>query len=346
LSPSDFILHDSGGNMKQLSSALTAYALLLASWCTVPASAQRPVHTYSIVAKDLATGQLGVAVQSHWFSVGPLVPWAEAGVGAVATQSFVEASYGPLGLELMRSGKTAEQALRALVAGDPHPEVRQVAFIDAKGGVAVHTGDKAIEAAGHRKGSNYSVQANLMLKPTVPDAMARAFERAKGDLTERLLAALDAAQAEGGDIRGSQSAAILVVSGKPSGRPWADRLVDLRVEDHPEPLKELRRLVQLGRAYQRMNAGDEAFARKDMEKATEEYGAAERMLPDSVTNGEVVFWHAVTLANAGKVEESLPLFRRAFRQDRNWIELVKRLPKAGQLPNDAKVIDRITTGSR
>jgi uncharacterized Ntn-hydrolase superfamily protein len=328
-----------------MNSTFISTALVLAICVATPAVAQRPVHTYSIVARDPATGQLGVAVQSHGFSVGPLVPWAEAGVGAVATQSFVEASYGPLGLDLMRAGKTAEEALRALVSGDAYPEVRQVAFVDARGGVAVHTGDKAIEAAGHRKGRNYSVQANLMLKPTVPDAMARAFERAKGDLTERLLAALDAAQAEGGDIRGSQSAAILVVSGKPSGRPWADRLVDLRVEDHREPLTELRRLVQLGRAYQRMNAGDEAIARKDMEKASEEYGAAGTMLPDSVTNGEIVFWHAVTLANAGKVQESLPLFRRAFRQDRNWAELVRRLPRAGQLPNDAKTIETILAAS-
>jgi uncharacterized Ntn-hydrolase superfamily protein len=322
----------------------TLALLLLAGW-VAPAAAQRPVHTYSIVARDPATGQLGVAVQSHWFSVGPIVPWAEAGVGAVATQSFVEPSYGPLGLELMRAGKRAEEALRALVAGDPHPEVRQVAFVDARGGVAVHTGSKAIEAAGHRTGKNYSVQANLMLKPTVPDAMARAFERAKGDLTERLLAALDAAQAEGGDIRGSQSAAILVVSGKPSGRPWADRLVDLRVEDHPQPLKELRRLVHLGRAYQRMNAGDEAMARNDIGRATEEYAAAGKMVADSQTNGEIVFWHAVTLANAGKVDASLPLFRRAFRQDSSWVELVRRLPKAGLLPDDGKLIERILAAS-
>jgi uncharacterized Ntn-hydrolase superfamily protein len=325
----------------------SAWAALLLLCPAAQAAAQRPVHTYSIVARDPATGQLGVAVQSHWFSVGPLVPWAEAGVGAVATQSFVEASYGPLGLELMRSGRTAEQALRALVAGDPHPEVRQVAFIDAAGRVAVHTGEKAIDAAGHRTGKNYSVQANLMLKSTVPDAMARAFEGAKGDLTERLLIALDAAQAEGGDIRGSQSAAILVVGGKPSGRgPWADRLIDLRVEDHPEPLQELRRLVNLARAYQHMNAGDEAMARNDMKEASQQYGRAERMVPDSATNGEFAFWHAVTLANAGKVDESLPLFRRAFAQDSNWVELVRRLPKAGQLPKDERLIQRIIAARR
>jgi uncharacterized Ntn-hydrolase superfamily protein len=325
---------------------LGATAAVVFSCCLpVPALAQRPVHTYSIVARDSATGELGVAVQSHWFSVGPIVPWAEAGVGAIATQSFVEPSYGPLGLALMKSGKTAEEALRALIAGDPAPEVRQVAFIDAAGRVAVHTGSKAIQGAGHRTGRNYSVQANLMLKETVPEAMARAFERGKGDLTERLLIALEAAQGEGGDIRGSQSAAILVVSGKPTGRTWADRLVDLRVEDHPKPLEELRRLVRLSRAYQRMNAGDEAVARKDMKKAAEEYAAAET-LPDSATNGEIVFWHAVTLVNAGKIEESLPLFRRAFAQDTNWAVLVPRLPKAGLLPDDPKLIRRIIATTR
>jgi uncharacterized Ntn-hydrolase superfamily protein len=321
----------------------TATYMVLATCFVTEAAGQRPVHTYSIVARDPATGQLGVAVQSHWFSVGSIVAWAEAGVGAVATQSFVEPSYGPLGLELMRAGKTAEEALRALIAGDANENVRQVAFVDAKGGVAVHTGAKAIEAAGHRKGQSYSVQANLMLKPTVPDAMARAYEKAKGDLTERLLIALEAAQAEGGDIRGSQSAAILVVSGKPSGKPWADRLFDLRVEDNPRPLEELRRLVNLARAYQHMNAGDEAMTRKDISGAVREYGLAERMAPDSVTNGEMVFWHAVTLAGVGKVDESLPLFRRAFRQDSNWVELVRRLPKAGLLPPDQKLIKTIVS---
>ena len=317
-----------------------AALLLLAA---APLTAQRPVHTYSIVARDSATGQLGVAVQSHWFSVGPIVPFAEAGVGAVATQSFVESSYGPLGLELLRTGKTAEEALRALLAGDANPEVRQVAIIDARGTVAAHTGDKAIEAAGHRKGRGYSVQANLMLKPTVPEAMARGFEASKGDLAERLLAALEAAQAEGGDIRGSQSAAIIVVNGRSTGRPWADRLFDLRVEDNKEPLKELRRLVHLARAYQHMNAGDEAVTRNDVATALKEYSTAQQMVPDSLTNGEMVFWHAVMLVTVGRVDESLPLFARAFAQDANWKELIKRLPRAGQLPNDPRVIQRILT---
>ena len=317
-----------------------AFSLLLLSGVTA-LPAQRPVHTYSIVARDSATGQLGVAVQSHWFSVGSLVTWAEAGVGAIATQSFIDPGYGALGLELLRRGKNADETLRALIAADPHPEVRQVAIVDAIGGVAAFTGDKSIEAFAHRKGRGYSTQANLMLKNTVPDAMARAYESAKGDLAERLLAALEAAQAEGGDIRGSQSAAILIVNGKSSGKPWADKVMDLRVEDNKQPLVELRRLVNLARAYAHMNAGDDAVTTNDLEKATKEYAAAEAMVADSLTNGEMVFWHAVLLANTGKVEESLPLFQRAFKQDKNWAELVKRLPRAGQLPNDRKLIDRI-----
>ena len=318
---------------------VAAGALLLAAAPGV--SAQQPVNTYSIVAYDSATGELGVAVQSHWFSVGPLVPWAEAGVGAVATQTFIEASYGPLGLELMRAGRSATQTLAALVAGDPHPEVRQVAMIDARGDVATHTGSAAIEAAGHRIGRHYSVQANMMLSPTVPDAMARAFESTSGDLAARMLAALQAAQREGGDIRGMQSAALLVVSGQPTGMPWVDRIFDLRIEDHPRPVDELARLLHLARAYRHMNAGDAALTEGDVALALREYATAEAMLPDSATNGEMVFWHAVTLANLGRVEESLPYFRRAYAEDANWRELVRRLPAAGQLPDDPAVLRRI-----
>lgn len=318
---------------------------LFAALCVAtPLAAQRPVHTYSIVARDPATGDLGVAVQSHWFSVGALVPWAEAGVGAVATQSFIDVSYGPLGLAMLRAGRTAEEALRGLVTADAHPEVRQVAIVDARGNVAVHTGALAIAEAGHRKGAGYSVQANMMLPATVPAAMARAFESTRGDLAERLLAALEAAQAEGGDIRGRQSAAILVVSGTPTGKPWLDRLFDLRVEDHPEPVVELRRLVHLARAYQHMNAGDEAVTTGDIEGALREYSTAAAMVPDAATNGEMVFWHAVALVMAGRVDASIPLFRRAYAVDPNWRELVRRLPKAGQLPDDPALIQRLTAG--
>src|ERR1700704_3702716 len=298
----------------------------------------RPVHTFSIVARDPVTGELGVAVQSHWFSVGSIVPWAEAGVGAVATQSFVDPSYGKLGLELMRTGKSGPEALRSLLAGDDGREVRQVAMIDAQGRVDAWTGKNDIYAAGHFVGKDFSVQANLMANDKVWPAMAHAFENTKGDLAERMLAALDAAQAVGGDIRGRQSAAIIVVTGKPTGQAWKDRTFDLRVDDSTEPLVELRRLVTLQRAYNHMNAGDLAVEKKDNEGALREYSAAEKLVPDSA---EMIYWHAVALVNMGKVDESLPLFRKVFAMDKNWAILTPRLPKSGLLPDDPKLIARI-----
>ena len=303
-----------------------------------PPRPTRPVHTFSIVARDPATGELGVAVQSHWFSVGSIVAWAEAGVGAVATQSFVDPSYGPLGLSLMRTGKSGPDALKSLLAGDEGRDVRQVAMIDAQGRVDAWTGKNDIQAAGHHVGKDYSVQANLMLNDKIWPAMAKAFESTKGDLADRMMAALDAAQAAGGDIRGRQSAAIIVVTGKPTGLPWKDRTFDLRVDDSPEPLRELRRLITLQRAYNHMNAGDLAVEKKDNEGALREYGAAEKLVPD---NAEMIYWHAVALVNMGRVDESLPLFKRVFTMDRNWIELTPRLPKSGLLPDDPKLIERI-----
>ncbi len=300
----------------------------------------RSVHTFSIVARDPATGELGVAVQSHWFAVGSIVPWAEAGVGAVATQSFVDPSYGKLGLDLMRVGRSAPDALKALLAGDDGRDVRQVAMIDAQGRVAAHTGTKDIQAAGHIVGKDYSVQANLMLNDRVWPAMAHAFESAKGDLAERMLDALEAAQSVGGDIRGKQSAALIVVTGQPTGRPWVDRIFDLRVDDSPDPLKELRRLVTLQRAYNHMNAGDLAVEKKDNEGALREYGAAEKLAPD---NAEMIYWHAVALVNMGRVDESLPLFRRVFATDQNWRTLTPRLAKSGLIPDDPKLIQRIVS---
>ncbi|MDX1454756.1 MAG: DUF1028 domain-containing protein [Gammaproteobacteria bacterium] len=304
----------------------------------------RPVNTYSIVARDPETGQLGVAVQSHWFSVGQLVPWAEAGVGAVATQSFVEPAYGPLGLELMRNGRSAEQALQALVSTDPGEAVRQVAMIDAKGTVAAHTGSLAIEAAGHQLGSNYSVQANLMDQPTVWPAMAKAFESTQGDLADRLLAALVAAQDEGGDIRGKQSAAILVVAGESTGAPWKDRLFDLRVEDHPEPVKELSRLVTLQRAYNALNHGDEAVAAGTIDLALDYYQQALSIVPDEATNGEAAFWVGITLVSIDREADAMPYLRRANAQDPRWAELLARLPASNLLPDDDALIERLTRG--
>jgi len=281
---------------------------------------------------------MGVAVQSHWFSVGPLVPWAEAGVGAVATQSFVDPAYGPLGLELMRAGKSAPQALASLLASDAAPQVRQVAMIDAKGNVAAHTGAKCIPAAGHTTGEQFSVEANLMLNDLVWPAMAKAYRETKGDLADRMVAALDAGQAAGGDIRGRQSAAIIVVKGISTGQPWKDRKMDLRVEDSPEPLKELRRLVGVQRAYEHENAGDLAVEKNDVEGALREYSTAERMLPDNI---EMKYWHAVALVNVGRLDESLPIFKAVFTADPNWIELTRRLPKVDLLHVDDKGMKKI-----
>jgi len=301
-------------------------------------NSDRLIHTYSIVARDSATGQLGVAVQSHWFSVGPLVPWVEAGVGAVATQSFVEVSYGPLGLAIMKAGKSAPQALKALLEIDQNREVRQVAMVDNQGRVAAFTGKSCIHEAGHFVGDQFSVQANLMLKNTVWEAMAEAYQSTQGDLIDRLVASLEAAEKEGGDIRGRQSASIIVVRGKPTGQSWRDRIIDLRVEDHPNPVIELKRLVKVHRAYEHMNKGDEYMAHNDVESALKEYSAAEQLTPE---NMEMVFWHAVTLASLDRVEESLPLFKKVFTADYNWATLLPRLPKSGLLPDKPELIKEI-----
>lgn len=298
----------------------------------------RPVHTYSIVARDAETGQLGAAVQSHWFSVGADVIWAEPGVGAVATQSFVDPSYGPLGLQLMRGGKSAEQALTALLAADAHENVRQVGMVDANGAVANHTGDKAIVEFCDLTGDGFAVQANLMWKPTVCSAMFDAYQDAQGDLADRLLVALEAAQREGGDIRGRQSVALLVVSGDVSEPAWGGRIFDLRIEDHAEPLVEMRRLLTMARAYRLMNEGDEHMTNGDVENAVRAYSSAEKLVPDS---HEMIFWHAATLAAAGRVDEALPLFSKAFGMWPLWRELVQRLPASDLLPDDPELMARI-----
>ena len=216
----------------------------------------------------------------------------------------------------MKSGLSAEQALEALVLVDEGRDVRQVAFVDARGRVAAHTGAGCIEAAGHHVGEGYSVQANMMLNDTVVTAMSKAFESTEGDLADRLMAALEAAQAAGGDIRGKQSAAMLIVKGDSTGRPWADRVLELRIEDHPSPITELKRLLNVHRAYEHMNAGDVAVEHQDLELAMAEYGRAAELLPGSV---EVQYWAAVTLATNGKLEQALPMFRSVFVADPNWI---------------------------
>ncbi|TGE19999.1 DUF1028 domain-containing protein [Hymenobacter elongatus] len=296
-------------------------------------------HTFSIVARDPATGDMAVAVQSHWFSVGTAVSWGEAGVGVVATQSFVNKSFGTRGLALLKSGKTAQQALDELLATDEGRDVRQVAIVDARGNVATHTGNKCVDMAGHQKGSQFSVQANMMLTDKVWPAMAKAYEQnARLPFAERVLSALEAAQAAGGDIRGKQSAALLVVRGQATAAPWDDRLIDLRVDDSAAPLPELARLLRLTRAYDHMNAGDLAVEKNDMTRAIEEYQAAEKMFPQNL---EMQYWHAISLANKQQLPAALALLKPIFRQEPNWRTLTERLPKVGLLTVSAAELQQI-----
>ncbi|MCU0861989.1 MAG: DUF1028 domain-containing protein [Methanomassiliicoccales archaeon] len=298
----------------------------------------RLTHTYSIVARDPETGEMGVAVQSHWFSVGSVVTWALAGVGAVATQALTNPAYGPDGLGLMREGASANDALKALLSRDGGRAVRQVAMVDAKGGVAAHTGSRCIPEAGHIAATDFSVQANMMITDEVWPSMAKRFSQWRGSLAERMMAALEAGEEAGGDIRGRQSAALLVVRGASTGRPWEDNLVDLRVDDHREPLEELKRLLKVHRAYQHMNMGDEAMEKEDMPLALRHYSLAERMFP---RNLEMRFWHAVTLANNGRLEDALPIFRKVFEKDEDWRELASRLVGVGMLKVDIEQLERI-----
>lgn len=295
-------------------------------------------HTYSIVARDAVTGEMGVAVQSHYFSVGPIVPWAEAGVGVVATQSLVLVDYGPNGLNLMRSGMTAQEALDSLVRADAHNEGRQVAMIDARGNVAAYTGPKCIPDAGNQKGDQFSVQANLMANANVWPAMATAFQNAQGDLAERMMQALEAGEKAGGDIRGQQSAAMVIVKAQSTGKPWADRVIDLRVEDSTEPLKELRRLIRLRRAYNLEDQGDTFISEKKPEEAMKAYEAAAKLAPDVV---ELQFWAAISMYTNDRKDEALKLFRTVFSRERQWVDLVPRLAKAGLFPDDPKQIEEV-----
>ena len=301
-------------------------------------SSMRPISTYSIVALDKTTGELGVAVQSHWFSVGFLVPWVKAGVGAVATQSFVKVDYGPDGLQLMESGITAVDALKTLTSKDEGEAVRQVGMIDIKGNVAAHTGSRCIKYAGHIIGKNYSVQANMMANGTVPKAMAVAFEKTKGDLADRMMAALEAAEAEGGDIRGKQSAAMVIVSGEPSGVDWKDTKLSLRIEDHPTPLIELKRLIRVHRAYQHANMGDHYMEIEEIDNALIEYSKAAEYYPE---NAELPYWSAIALANGGRLEEALPVFQSVFERNPDLRTMTPRLVKSGLLPDDENLINKI-----
>lgn len=296
-------------------------------------------HTFSIVARDEKTGEMAVAVQSHWFSVGTVVSWGEAGVGIVATQSFVNKSFGIRGLDLLRRGLNAAEALEILLKDDEGREVRQVAIIDTNGNVATHTGKNCIQYASHIQGKQFSVQANMMLGNEVCQAMSKAFEGSAGKpLSERMMLAIEAAQGAGGDVRGKQSAALLVVPAKSAGKPWDERTVDLRVDDHKEPVKELRRLLTVHTAYEHMNAGDLAIEKNDMPKAMEEYQSAMKLMPGNL---EMQYWTAITLANNKQVDKAIPILKKVFAADRNWKTLTRRLPSVNLLTVTETDLQRI-----
>lgn len=319
--------------------AMICMATLSTTKAQVYKSEEPLAHTYSIVARDAKTGEMAVGVQSHWFSVGTSVPWAEAGVGVVATQSFTNKSFGPRGLALLKEGKLPEQALAILLADDPGKEVRQVAILDAQGRVAVHTGKQCVRYAGHTTGQNFSVQANMMLTDKVWPAMAKSFERSEGQpLAERVLLAMQVAEREGGDIRGRQSAAMVVVPAKATGQIWNDKTIDLRVDDHAKPLDELARLLKVYRAYEHMNKGDLAVEKGQMQQAMQEYGKAEAMFPENL---EMKYWHAITLANNKQVEEATKLLREVYKKDDNWRELTSRLPEVGLLTVSKKDLEKL-----
>ena len=305
------------------------------------ASAFRPselAHTYSIVAVDPETGEMGGAVQSHWFSVGSTVIWGEPGVGVVATQSLVRIDYGPLGLEAMAKGEAPAAALARLAAADEGRAVRQVAMVDTKGRVAAHTGKSCIQHACDLQGEGVSVQANLMLKDTVCTAMLKAYRETKGPLAERLLAALKAAEAEGGDLRGRQSASILVVKTDKPKKPWEGVVMDLRVEDHSEPVAELARLIHVHRAYERMNESDVALEHGETQRALKLSQEAVAMLPGQL---EPRFWQAFNLIKLGKTDEGLAIWKDIMKADPNWKVLPERLVQCGLLDRDEALLKKV-----
>ena len=329
--------------MRYLRLSLRSLALAVFVGVLAPAPAARaelPLNTYSIVARDPRTGDFGVAVQSHWFQVGPLAAWAEAGVGAVATQALTNPAYGPEGLALMREGKSAQEALDLLLERDPKRHNRQVAFVDAKGRVAQWTGEKCLPAAGGSRGEGFATQANLMATDKVWPAMAAAYREADGPLAERLLAALVAAERSGGDLRGAQSAALLIVPAKATGKPWEDVSMSLRVADHPQPVQELARLLRLRRAYDAWAAADTLLAAGKKEQARKGFELA-NMLSDG--SSELIFWGAVSRYQAGDREEALAALGDLFRRDGRWRELLRRLPDGAVLSSeDAAAILKAT----
>jgi uncharacterized Ntn-hydrolase superfamily protein len=290
--------------------------------------------TYSLVARDPATGELGVAVQSHWFSVGSIVTWARAGIGAVATQSIAEPAYGPRLLERLGAGEVPAAALAEELASDPLARFRQVAVVDHQARIAVHTGEGCMAFAGHAEGEGFSAQANMMSSERVWPAMARAFSSAEGTLDRRLLAALDAGEAAGGDVRGRQSAALLVVP--PEGDPWR-ATAELRVEDSPEPLIELRRLLDLKDAYALADRADTLAGEGRATEAAVLYAGAAAAAPD---NAELAFWAGLGIAATGDVDSGAERVREAIAASPGLGELLDRLePEIA--PSAAAVRERL-----
>jgi uncharacterized Ntn-hydrolase superfamily protein len=277
--------------------------------------------TYSIVARHAETGELGVAVQSHWFSVGSIVSFARASVGAVATQSIAEPAYGPRLLDALADGEPPDLALERLLAADEQARFRQVAVVDSAGAVAVHTGDGCMAHAGDARGEGFSAQANLMASPRVWPAMAEALEGAEGPLARRLLAALDAGEGAGGDVRGRQSAALLVVPAE--GESW-QRSVDLRVEDHADPLGELERLLNLHEAYELADKADGLVGEGRHEEASALYRRAAEAAPG---NAELRFWAGLALAQGGDVEAGADRVRGVIAEQGGWRDLLARLDR-------------------
>ncbi len=300
------------------------------------AHSDRLAATYSIVARDAQTGELGVAVQSNYFAVGTDVSWAAAGVGAVATQAIVEVAYGPKGLELLGRGASAQDALDELVAQDPLAALRQVAIVDASGRAAAHTGGACVSACGHVVAAGYSVQGNMLASDAVWQAMGPAFEAAEGDLAERLMRVLEAAERAGGDLRGRQSAALLVVSGERPANYWEGQSFDLHVEDHPRPLEELRRLLTLRRAYALFNQARSTFGAGDLDGALALVARARKLHPGDV---QFSFWTGVALANCGRPEQARQWFAEAFRESDVWRELGRRLCEAGLYTGDPGLLE-------
>jgi uncharacterized Ntn-hydrolase superfamily protein len=288
----------------------------------------RPLGTFSIAAIDPAEGQMGVAVQSHWFSAGSIVGWAEPGVGVVAIQAALDATYGRLGLAMMKAGKTPQQTLKALLAADPTSEVKQTAILGIQGRVAAHTGVECIPEAGHTVDEGCSAQANIMRNREVWPAILTAFRDSKGKpFAYRLMEALEAGQAAGGDIRGMQSSAMLIVKIHPDEVRWKEKILDLRVEDHPEPLKELRRLLKINEAYKHADNGDNLVTRGKVREAIEEYKRAGELAPQIE---ELRFWQAVTLLSQGMTEDAMPIFREVFAINPDWKQLLRSLPRIKQ----------------